>query len=56
MNAERYCLNQNRNILSSLEDDQILFNPDEAEELFAWLPTPSAIHFHRSEYTCWAPA
>jgi len=35
LNAERYSLNQNRKkILASLEDDQILFNPDEAQELF----------------------
>ncbi len=35
LNAERYSLNQNRKkILTSLEDDQILFNPDEAERLF----------------------
>ena len=36
LNAERYSLNQNRKkVLSSLEEDQILFNPDEAQELFA---------------------
>ena len=35
LNAERYSLNQNKKrILSSLEEDQILFNPDEAERLF----------------------
>jgi uncharacterized protein YydD (DUF2326 family) len=35
LNAERYSLNQNRKkILASLEDDQILFNPDEAQALF----------------------
>ena len=35
LNAERYSLNQNRKkILASLEDDQILFSPDEAERLF----------------------
>ncbi|TAM79778.1 MAG: DUF2326 domain-containing protein [Acidobacteria bacterium] len=35
LNAERYSLNQNRKkILTSLEEDQILFNPEEAEELF----------------------
>lgn len=35
LNAERYSLNQNRKkILASLEEDQILFNPDEAERLF----------------------
>ena len=35
LNAERYSLNQNRKkILSSLEEDQILFNPDEAQRLF----------------------
>jgi uncharacterized protein YydD (DUF2326 family) len=35
LNAERYSLNQNRKkIISSLEDDQILFNPDEAQRLF----------------------
>ncbi|HWR28870.1 MAG TPA: DUF2326 domain-containing protein [Negativicutes bacterium] len=34
-NAARYLLNQNRKkILSSLEEDQILFNPDEAQRLF----------------------
>ena len=34
-NDERYSLNLNRKkILASLEDDQILFNPDEAERLF----------------------
>ncbi len=35
LNAERYSLNQNKKkILASLEEDQILFNPDEAERLF----------------------
>lgn len=35
LNGERYSLNQNRKkVLSSLEDDQILFNPDEAQKLF----------------------
>jgi uncharacterized protein YydD (DUF2326 family) len=35
LNSERYSLNQNRKkILTSLEDDQILFNPDEAQQLF----------------------
>jgi uncharacterized protein YydD (DUF2326 family) len=35
LNSERYSLNQNRKkILASLEDDQILFNPDEAQKLF----------------------
>lgn len=35
LNAERYSLNQNRRkILTSLEEDQILFHPDEAQELF----------------------
>lgn len=35
LNSERYSLNQSRKkILDSLEDDQILFNPDEAERLF----------------------
>lgn len=35
LNAERYSLNQNRKkIIASLEDDQILFNPDEACRLF----------------------
>jgi uncharacterized protein YydD (DUF2326 family) len=35
LNAERYSMNQNkRKILTSLEDDQILFNPDEAQQLF----------------------
>jgi uncharacterized protein YydD (DUF2326 family) len=35
LNARRYSLNQNKKrILSSLEDDQILFNPDDAERLF----------------------
>jgi uncharacterized protein YydD (DUF2326 family) len=35
LNSERYSLNQNKKkILASLEDDQILFNPDEAEKLF----------------------
>jgi uncharacterized protein YydD (DUF2326 family) len=35
LNAERYSLNQRKKkILSSLEEDQILFNPDEAERLF----------------------
>jgi len=35
LNASRYSLSQNRKkILTSLEDDQILFNPDEAQELF----------------------
>lgn len=35
LNSERYSLNQNRKkILTSLEEDQILFNPDEAQRLF----------------------
>jgi uncharacterized protein YydD (DUF2326 family) len=35
LNAERYSLNQRRKkILSSLEEDQILFSPDEADRLF----------------------
>lgn len=35
LNAKRYSLNQNRKkILASLEEDQILFNPDEAQRLF----------------------
>ena len=35
LNNERYSLNQNRmKITVSLEDDQILFNPDQAQELF----------------------
>lgn len=34
-NAKRYSLNQSRKkILASLEEDQILFNPDEAQRLF----------------------
>ena len=35
LNAERYSLNQNRKkIQVSLEEDQILFNPDDAQRLF----------------------
>ena len=35
LNEERYSLNQNKKkILASLEEDQILFNPDEAQRLF----------------------
>ena len=35
LNAERYSLNQNKKkILASLEEDQILFNPNEAQRLF----------------------
>jgi uncharacterized protein YydD (DUF2326 family) len=35
LNAERYSLSQNRKkVLASLEEDQILFNPDEAQRLF----------------------
>ena len=35
LNAERYSLNQNKKkILASLEEDQILFNPEEAQRLF----------------------
>lgn len=35
LNADRYSLNQNKKkILASLEEDQILFNPDEAQRLF----------------------
>ena len=35
LNAERYSLNRNKKkILLSLEDDQILFNPEEAQRLF----------------------
>jgi len=36
LNAKRYSLNQQRKkVLASLEEDQILFNPDEAQRLFA---------------------
>ncbi|MCW5139729.1 DUF2326 domain-containing protein [Burkholderia cenocepacia] len=36
LNARRYSLSQNqKKIVASLEEDQILFNPDEAERLFA---------------------
>lgn len=35
LNAQRYSLNQNKKkILASLEEDQILFSPDEAQRLF----------------------
>lgn len=35
LNVERYSLNQNKKkIITSLEEDQILFNPDEAQRLF----------------------
>ena len=35
LNVRRYSLSQNRKkVLASLEDDQILFNPDEAQKLF----------------------
>jgi len=35
LNSERYSLNQNRKkIIASLEEDQILFDPDEAQGLF----------------------
>ena len=35
LNAERYSLNQNKKkIMASLEEGQILFNPDEAQRLF----------------------
>lgn len=35
LNGQRYSLNQNKKkILASLEEDQILFNPDEAQRLF----------------------
>jgi uncharacterized protein YydD (DUF2326 family) len=35
LNAKRYSLNQNRKkILAALEEEQILFNPDEAQRLF----------------------
>lgn len=35
LNSERYSLNQNKKkIIASLADNQILFNPDEAERLF----------------------
>lgn len=35
LNAERYSLSQNRKkVLASLEEDQILFNPEEAHRLF----------------------
>ncbi len=35
LNAQRYSLNQNRKkIIASLEEDQILFNPDDAQRLF----------------------
>ena len=35
LNAERYSLNQNKKkIITSLEEDQMLFNPDEAQRLF----------------------
>lgn len=36
LNSQRYSLNQNRKkIIASLEEDQILFNPDEAQRLFS---------------------
>ena len=36
LNSERYSLNQTKKkIIASLEDDQILFNPDEAQRLFS---------------------
>ena len=36
LNSQRYSLNQQRKkVLASLEEDQILFNPDEAQRLFA---------------------
>lgn len=36
LNAERYSLTQNKKkIVASLEEDQILFNPEEAQRLFA---------------------
>ncbi len=36
LNSERYSLNQTKKkIIASLEDDQILFNPDDAQRLFA---------------------
>ena len=42
LNAERYSLNRNKKkILASLEEDQILFNPDEAQRLFE----EAGIHF-----------
>lgn len=42
LNAERYSLNQNKKkILASLEEDQILFNPDEAQRLFE----EAGVHF-----------
>jgi uncharacterized protein YydD (DUF2326 family) len=42
LNAERYSLNQNKKkILSSLEEDQILFSPDEAQRLFQ----EAGVHF-----------
>ena len=35
LNADRYSLNQNKKkIISSLEEDEVLFNPDEAQRLF----------------------
>ena len=35
LNADRYSLSQNKKkVLASLEEDQILFNPDEAQRLF----------------------
>ena len=35
LNTERYSLNQNKKkIINALEDDQILFNPDDAQRLF----------------------
>lgn len=42
LNAERYSLTQNKKkILASLEEDQILFNPDEAQRLFE----ETGVHF-----------
>ncbi|MFA5054934.1 MAG: DUF2326 domain-containing protein [Dehalococcoidia bacterium] len=42
LNAERYSLNHNKKkIIASLEGDQILFNPDEAQKLFK----EAGIHF-----------
>lgn len=42
LNSERYSLNRNRKkILDSLEEDQILFNPDQAHQLFE----EAGVHF-----------
>jgi len=53
LNAERYSLNQNKKkIITALEEDQILFNPDEAERLFKQAGVFSRGRLRRTSNSC----